>query len=113
MGAEHSASRTDWRGRGCRRRFSQPGPQEQRYCYGQSSVPTGLGTVIAVAAGGSHSLALKNDGTVVAWGDNSAGQSSVPTGPGTVIAVAAGGYHSLGLRNDGTVVAWGDDSYGQ
>ena len=35
---------------------------------GQSTVPAGLGDVIAVAAGVCHSLALKADGTVVAWG---------------------------------------------
>jgi alpha-tubulin suppressor-like RCC1 family protein len=31
-------------------------------------VPGGLAGVTAIAAGDSHSLALKNDGTVVAWG---------------------------------------------
>ena len=35
---------------------------------GQSDVPAGLSNVVAVAAGGQHSLALKADGTVVAWG---------------------------------------------
>jgi alpha-tubulin suppressor-like RCC1 family protein len=33
-----------------------------------------------VAAGGVHSVALKNDGTVVCWGDNTDGESAVPAG---------------------------------
>ena len=36
--------------------------------YGQSTVPDGLSDVTAIAAGNAHSLALKSDGTVVAWG---------------------------------------------
>jgi alpha-tubulin suppressor-like RCC1 family protein len=74
--------------------------------------------------GGSHSLALKSDGTVWAWGNNSKGQ----LGDGTttdrsspvkmsslsgVIAVAGGGSHSLALKSDGTVWAWGNNSKGQ
>jgi hypothetical protein len=65
--------------------------------------------VTAVAAGQWHSLALRSNGTVAAWGcgrqDN--GQCSVPRGLSDVTAVAAGGRHSLGLKRDGTVVAWG------
>jgi len=37
---------------------------------GQSTVPVGLTGVVAIAAGQSHSLALKSGGTVVAWGNN-------------------------------------------
>ena len=77
------------------------------------AVPAGLSGVVAVAAGSSHSLALKADGTVVAWGDNDFGQSDVPAGLSGVVAVAAGGDHSLALKADGTVVAWGNNNYGQ
>ena len=66
-----------------------------------------------VAAGGNHSLALKSDGTVVAWGDNGYGQSTVPAGLSGVISVSGGFIHSLARKSDGTVVAWGDNSYGQ
>jgi len=61
----------------------------------------------AMAAGGNHSLALRADGTVAAWGDNAANQVSVPGNATNVTAVASGFAHGLALRSDGTVVAWG------
>jgi len=85
----------------------------------QTSVPADATNIIALAAGGEHSLALKADGTVVAWGSNLdpygdySNQAEVPWGLGQVVAVAAGGFHSLALRADGTVAAWGDNSEGQ
>ena len=57
---------------------------------------------MAIAAGEYHSLALKADGTVVAWGDNGYGQTTVPSGLSNVVAIAAGGYHSLALTAEGT-----------
>ena len=81
--------------------------------YGQSKIPGGLSNVVAIAGGGLHSLALKADGTVVAWGKNNLGQTNVPSGLTNVVAIAAGTDHSLALRADGTVVAWGSNSGGQ
>jgi Regulator of chromosome condensation (RCC1) repeat/Bacterial Ig domain len=74
--------------------------------------------VTAIAAGFAHSLALKGDGTVVAWGCLNAdvGQCNVPSGLSGVTAIAAGFYQSLALKDDGTVVAWGcaaQTDYGQ
>ncbi len=80
--------------------------------FGQCDVPVDLSDVTAVAAGGYHSMALKGDGTVVAWGDNSVGETNVPAGLTGVRAIAAH-YHSLALKGDGSVVAWGLNSYGQ
>ena len=74
---------------------------------GQTNVPANLTNVVAIAAGEGHSLALKSDGTVVAWGDNTFGQTDVPPGLSGVTAIAAGFMDSLALRQDGTVVAWG------
>jgi alpha-tubulin suppressor-like RCC1 family protein len=60
-----------------------------------------------IEAGEYHSLALKSDGTVAAWGLNNNGQCNVPEGLNSVVAVAAGNAHSLALKSDGTVAAWG------
>jgi hypothetical protein len=65
--------------------------------------------VAAIAAGVWHSLALRDDGTVVAWGCGieDRGQCSVPSNLAGVTAVDADYSHSLALKSDGTVVAWG------
>src|SRR2546423_1391848 len=68
--------------------------------------------ITLIAAGAYHSLALKSDGTVVAWGFNATGQSDVPANLRNVIQMAAGGYHSLALRSDGTAIGWGDNDIG-
>lgn len=83
--------------------------------YGQADIPPNLTNIAALAAGYAHSMALRADGTVVAWGagtNNTAssphfGQVQVPADLTNVAAIACGGYHSLALREDGTVVAWG------
>ncbi|MEI7953810.1 MAG: cadherin-like beta sandwich domain-containing protein [Verrucomicrobiota bacterium] len=86
-------------------------------------------TIIAVAEGYLHSIALCSDGTLAAWGHNVYGQlgnnsaiaSNVPvavdhsgalTGK-SVIAMSAGPFHNLALCSDGTVVTWGYNNYGQ
>ena len=79
----------------------------------QIEVPSAATNVVALAAGGDHSLALRRDGVVVAWGDDSAGQTDVPDTVTNVVSVAAGSLHSVAVRVDGSVVAWGDNSYGQ
>src|SRR5205823_6082275 len=71
--------------------------------YGQSIVPEGLGKVTAIAAGFSYTLALQEDGTVVAWGNLPFEQPTV-TG---IIVIAAGQNHAVALRSDGTIVEWG------
>jgi hypothetical protein len=84
----------------------------------------GLTNMTQVAAGWSHSLALRSDGTVWAWGDNSYGQLGVGytsqklspvqvQGLTNVTKIAVGNTWSLALRSDGTVWAWGGNQYGQ
>lgn len=59
-----------------------------------------------LSAGGSHTVGIKNDGTVTACGNNNYGQCDV--GDWTdIVAVSAGVDHTVGLRSDGTVVAAG------
>ncbi len=90
-----------------------------------------------IEGGQEHTLWLKPDGTVWAWGDNGQGQlgtgfdrdSAIPqpvcatagTAPGEpcatvlsdVVQVAAGADFSMALQADGTVLAWGDNTDGQ
>ncbi|WP_159396975.1 DNRLRE domain-containing protein [Sorangium cellulosum] len=84
----------------------------------------GLTSGSTVAAGDYHSLAVRSDGTVWAWGHNIFGQLGDGTttdrttpvqvsGMTGVTAVAAGAYHSLAVRLDGTVWAWGNNSSGR
>jgi len=72
--------------------------------------PEGLSQVVALAGGYDHSVALKSDGTVVAWGKNTFGQTDVPVGLADVVAVTAGKYCNLAVKSDGTVVGWGYNS---
>ena len=85
-------------------------------------------TVIQVAAGDSHSVALTSTGLLYAWGtslqnqlgDTSVTESSVPVlisvsdalAQKTIIQIAAGSGHTLALTSDGTVWAWGYNAYG-
>jgi Regulator of chromosome condensation (RCC1) repeat len=82
--------------------------------YGQCAVPAAATSgVTAIAAGDFHSLALKEDGSVVAWGCGADfGQCTVPVAAASgVTAIAAGYAHSLALKQDGSVVAWGCDGF--
>src|SRR3954467_12536307 len=69
--------------------------------------PEDLTNAVQIACGARHPLALKADGTVVSWGQNTYGQTNTPAGLGNVVAVDGGEYHSVALKADGTVVAWG------
>ena len=81
--------------------------------YGQCNIPSPNSDFIAIAAGGYHSLGLKQDGSIIACGENWAGQCDVPSPNAGFAAVSAGIYHSLGLKTDGSIVAWGWNVNGQ
>lgn len=88
-----------------------------------------LSGITAAAAGYDHALALKSDGTVLAWGYNGEGELGDGTisqtgcycevtpirvsGLTNIVAVAANIASSYALRSDGTVWAWGSDGNGQ
>ena len=72
--------------------------------------PAELSNAVAIAAGVYHSLALRDNGTVVAWGTNTPG-TNVPAGLTNVVAITAKGEHSLALKADGKASAWGTYSY--
>lgn len=60
-----------------------------------------------IAGGYTHSVGIKTDGTVVAWGNRDGDKCNVPVGLNGVVEVAVGYFHNLTLKSDGTVVAWG------
>ncbi len=72
--------------------------------YGQCDTPLGLTNAAVIAAGEYHSVAVKDNGSVVQWGYDWA---DVPANLTNAVAVAAGYNHSIAVRNDGTVVTWG------
>lgn len=117
--------------------YGQLGAETIETCYAHLSCATtpiqvsGLTHVIAIAAGEANSIALKDDGTVWAWGSNQYGQlgaetietcsysvlcSSIPVnaaGLTEIIAIGIGGRHSVALKADGTVWTWGNNWLGQ
>jgi hypothetical protein len=62
---------------------------------------------LIVASVYSHGVMVKNDGTVVCWGDNSYDKATPPEGVSDVVSAQAGNNYSYALKTDGTVVAWG------
>jgi alpha-tubulin suppressor-like RCC1 family protein len=84
----------------------------------------GLSNVKAIAAGHTHALALLNDGTVEAWGDNARGElgngaieemnvvASPVTGLSTVKTISAGERGSAAVLSSGAVTTWGTDEDG-
>ena len=77
-----------------------------------------------VSLGSNYAVALRSDGTVMAWGGDDAGQLGTgrlpfSTTPGMVAnlnsvkSIGVGVNHSLAVHTDGTVWAWGENKDGQ
>jgi alpha-tubulin suppressor-like RCC1 family protein len=95
--------------------------------YNPNPVPakvSGISGVTGVAAGSLHSMALKADSTVWAWGGNDVGElgngdslkslSPVPAINLTkIVAIASRSSHSIALKDDGTIWMWGQNPHGQ
>ena len=92
--------------------------------FSLNKVPVNLANVIAIAAGGNHSLAVTSDQRVWAWGANASAQIGDGTtedrddpvlvdGLSGITAVAAGSLHSVALREDGQVFCWGEGDFGR
>lgn len=99
-------------------------PDYSGYSNEASALPI-LPTWRAMAAGDSHSLALNNDGTLWAWGNNQNGQSGIGYDPATTTnptqlgietdwsTIAAGYYHTLAIKTNSVLWAWGANESGQ
>lgn len=78
----------------------------------------GLSGMVAVAAGGNFSCALRSSGGVICWG-GSFGNPATSGGPVDVpgltdaVALSAGTFHACAVRATGTLVCWGVNAYGQ
>lgn len=89
-------------------------------------VPTSValpGRCVKIVGGERHTLALLEDGSVWAWGDNSKGQLgnysvSIPSMTSTpvqciglehVVEIAAAGFTSYAITKNGTLYGWGDN----
>ena len=76
-----------------------------------------------MVSAGSHTMAIKIDGTLWAWGWNSTGrlglgnsvETNTPTRVGTETnwSSVSAGSHTMAIKNNGTLWAWGDNSAGQ
>ncbi len=76
--------------------------------YGQiTDIPDGS-DFVSIASGGDHSVAIRQDGSLVAWGYNVYGECNVPAGF-DYVKVSVGRNHSIALKEDNTIVAWGRD----
>ena len=77
-----------------------------------------------VTAGQTSSIAIKVDGTLWAWGNNSYGQlgdgtTEVKNKPNQIdtatgwASVSSGAFHTIAIKTDGTLWAWGGNTDGQ
>lgn len=77
-----------------------------------------------ISIGLAHTLAIKNNGTLWAWGSNAYSQLgngtsidlSTPTQIGTATdwkSISTGSFSSFAIKNDGTLWAWGSNNFGQ
>ena len=82
-------------------------------CGSSCGVPEPNSGFVGVAKGNYHSMGLRADGTIEAWGECDDSQCDVPSPNAGFTAIAAGDSFSMGLRADGSIAVWGNNEYGQ
>ena len=83
---------------------------------GACDIPAALAlpaSCLSIAAGGQHSVALKSNGSVQAWGSPADGRCDTPGVHSAATRVAAGRDHTLALLPSGEIIAWGSNAAGQ
>jgi len=100
-----------------------PGPAS-----GNIFIPTQVGTATnwtLASAGESHTLAIRSDGTLWAWGNNLNGRTGLGTASGSTLTptqvgsatswayVSAGNTHTVAIKDDGTLWTWGLNTNGR
>lgn len=96
---------------------------DQQSRSGNRASPVQIGSGFhSIAAGYTHALALKSDGSLWVWGSNKSGElgdgtTTSQTRPVQVAAgfsaISAGRSHTLALKPDGSLWAWGSNAFGQ
>lgn len=97
---------------GCGVGLSLRGQKAEAPTNAQVKIVKGNQQATTIAAGGYHTVGVRNSGKIAAIGSNSDGQTAVSP-LHDIVAVSAGNHHTVGLHSDGTVVAVGDNSDGQ
>ncbi len=69
--------------------------------------------VVDIAATGFTSAALKEDGSVIIWGNVSRGERNIPEHDGKIIKIFGGRSHYSALTDKGEVLSWGSNHFGQ
>ncbi len=82
------------------------------YGAGKTYIPASGLKAVSVKTSAHHTVILRSDGSVVAFGDNSFGQCDVSLWK-NVVAVEVGQYHTVALLEDGTVRACGNRDFDQ
>jgi len=68
---------------------------------------------VDIAASNFAVAALKDDGSVVVWGNYDKGVNEIPVFSSKPVKICGGRYHFTALLENGEVVCWGDNTHGQ